>query len=275
MIVDLHCHSNFSDGELSPEALLERARLAEITLFSITDHDTLAAYRQLDLPLAGDMRLLSGVEISCNLETSELHVIGLNVDIDNQALNNLLDYNQTLRKDKAAWVIARLIHLGYSDIQPFLDELATGPIVCRTHLAQALVKAGIVPDYERAFKQFLGRSGKVWKRPQWRDCATVIQTIQNAGGIAILAHPTKYRFSSGKMSWVIEQFAALGGDAMEVNYSGLSPNHKAYLKRMALKYELAASVGSDFHRPAQRYAPLGGFHQIDSSLPTVWQQLAL
>lgn len=275
MIVDLHCHSYYSDGELSPQALIERAREANVELFTITDHDTLEAHKHLTGELFDDMQLLTGVEISCNLETTELHVVALNVDIDNSALNELLSSNQTLRTAKANWVIEKLEKLGYGDISSELAAVCGGPVTCRTHLAQAMIKAGVVTDYERAFKRFLGRKGKVWKRPEWQDLETVIEVIHQAGGIAILAHPTKYRLSSGKLSWIIEQFADQGGDAIEVNYSGLSPNHKHYLKRMALNHNLAASVGSDFHRPAQRYAPLGGFSQIDSSLEPVWQQLAL
>ena len=275
MIVDLHSHSYFSDGELSPASLIDRAREAGVELYSITDHDTLDAYLHLNGELFDDLHLIPGVEISCHLDKQELHIVALNIELEHPQLLALLVYNQSIRQDKADWAINKLTKLGYPDIRPHLAEVCKGSVTCRTHLAQALVKAGIVPDIERAFKRYLGRKGKLWQRPQWRQLDEVIETIHAAGGVAILAHPTKYRMSSGKLSWVIEEFCHLGGDAMEVNYSGISPNHKAYLRRMALKFDLAVSVGSDFHRPAQRYAPIGGFSQIDSTLKPVWEQISL
>ncbi len=269
-VVDLHSHTRHSDGELTVSELLQHAVRHGVEIFSITDHDSVAAYREI--PSTIQMRILPGAEFSCQLEGMELHLVALGVDVDSNALNNLIMRNQETRKERANWIIARLIKLGYPDISDSMQQLVTGEVVCRTHLAKALVKMGIAKDFKSAFKRYLGRSGKVWRRADWPGIQVVIDTIRQAGGKAVLAHPTKYRYSASKMSYIIEKFAQSGGDAIETNYAGLNLNHKAWLSRLAHSHNLMVSVGSDFHHMGQTWAVPGRFSQIAKDLTPVWTQ---
>ena len=272
-IVDLHSHTYHSDGELSVADLLAHAKSKGVELFSITDHDCVTAYAEIGD--YSDMRIFPGVEISCQLEGKELHLVGLNIDLDNDALKQLLRSNQSLRRDRAEWVVERLKKLNYPDISESLDSQVKGSVICRTHLAKALVAEGIAKDFQAAFKRYLGRTGKVWRRAGWPNMADVIDVIHQAGGVAILAHPTKYKFSSSKLSLITQQFAEARGDALEVNYSGLNLNHKAWLKRLVQANGLKASVGSDFHHFGQTWAVPGKFSRIDGELESVWAQFVV
>lgn len=272
-VYDLHSHSTHSDGELSVSELLSHVQKHGVDVCSITDHDCVAAYQEIDKHLT--MRLIPGAEISCQLDGKELHLVALGIDLENQGFNQLLANNQQLRNNRATWIVERLIRLKYPDISQALSRRVTGAVVCRTHIAKALVDEGIAKDFQAAFKRFIGRTGKVWKSAGWPAMADVIDTVHQAGGCIILAHPTKYRYSSGKLSLIVEEFAREGGDAIEVNYSGLNLNHKAWLKRLAKSNGLMASVGSDFHHLGQTWAVPGRFSHIDSELTPVWTQFQL
>ena len=273
MVVDLHSHTTYSDGELAVSELLEHARNHGVEVFSITDHDCIEAYRDIESDVG--MRIIPGVEISCQLDGKELHLVGLGIDLANPQLNQLINNNQMLRKERAEWIVARLQKLKYPDISQSLDQQVTGDVICRTHLAKALVSEGLARDFQTAFKRFIGRSGKAWKRAGWPAMTEVIDVVHAAGGFVILAHPTKYRYSSGKLTLIIEEFARDGGDAIEINYSGLNLNHKTWLKRLARNNGLMVSVGSDFHHLGQTWAVPGKFSQIDSELTPVWSQFQL
>ena len=272
-VVDLHSHSRYSDGELSVTELLNHAASNNVDVFSITDHDCISAYA--DIATDTSMHIVPGVEFSCQLDGKELHLVALGIDLSDKPLNDLIQRNQNARKERADWIVKRLIKLNYPDINTTLNDIVTGEVVCRTHLAKALVTEGIVKDFQSAFKRYLGRTGKVWRRADWPAMSEVIEIVHGAGGVITLAHPTKYRYSSGKLSLIIEEFANLGGDAIEVNYSGLNLNHKAWLKRLAKNHNLMASVGSDFHHLGQTWAVPGKYSQIDKELTPVWSQFSL
>lgn len=269
-MVDFHSHTRHSDGELTVAELLDFAQDKGVEVFSITDHDSIAAYNEI--PTTCPMKIIPGVEISCQLEGKELHLVAMAVDPTNTALKALLEQNQKARNQRAEWIIARLQKIGLPDISETLSRQVTGEVICRTHLAKALVELDIAKDFQAAFKRFLGRSGKVWRRADWPAMQTVIDTVHAAGGAVILAHPTKYRYSSTKISEIVQVFAEQGGDALEVNYSGLNLNHKSWLKRLAKTHQLQASVGSDFHHLKQTWAIPGRFSQIDPELTPVWEQ---
>lgn len=272
-IVDFHSHTQHSDGELTVRELLSYAEEKGVEIFSITDHDSLAAYDEI--PSDTSLTIIPGVEISCQLEGKELHLVAMGVDKDNNELRQLINHNQNARNARAEWIVERLQKLGYGDISSTLVEQVTGDVLCRTHLAKTLVKQGIAKDFQAAFKRFLGRSGKVWRRADWPDMQEVINVVHNAGGAIILAHPTKYRYSSTKITQIIQTFAEQGGDALEVNYSGLNLNHKSWLKRLANTNGLMVSVGSDFHHLKQTWAVPGRFSQIDPELTPVWSQFVV
>ena len=150
--------------------------------------------------------------------------------------------------------------------------MVTGEVICRSHLAQLLCNEGIVNDFQKAFKSFLGKKKKAWVPIQWQDMALVIERIKSAGGVAVLAHPSKYKLSPTRLGLIIEAFSKAGGEAIELAYPGLNPADRALLVRQVEQHQLAVSQGSDFHHPGTTWTELGAFGVNPDSFNTIWQQ---
>lgn len=277
--VDLHCHSTASDGSLSCRQLIERAVEKGVDTLAITDHDTTIAHEEAKLIAKSlserdlNIKIIPAVEISTVSENQELHIVALNIDLKNDALQSLLAENRKTRKARAIRILQRLEKSGLDDLTEALQQIVTGDVVCRSHLAQLLCQEGIVKDFNRAFKRYLGKGGKAWVPVQWRDISDVIERIKSAGGIAILAHPSKYKLSNARLGLVIESFVKAGGEALEIAYPGLNPAERAKLVRQVNLHQLAVSQGSDFHHPGTKWTELGAFGVNPASFNTVWQHL--
>ena len=271
--VDLHCHSQESDGSLSCRALLERAAEHGVNMLAITDHDTTAAH--LEAPGIArelDIKLIPAVEISAARDNQELHIVGLDVDINNEPLQQLLHENRQSRKIRAEKIITKLQKAGLDDLTEPLNQLVSGEVICRSHLAQVLCNAGVVNNFQKAFKNYLGKRKKAWVPIQWQDMTVVIERIKAAGGVAVLAHPSKYRLSPTRLGLIIEAFAKSGGAAIEIAYPGLNPSDRAILIRNLEQHQLSVSQGSDFHHPGTSWTELGAFGVNPKSFRTIWQQ---
>ena len=277
--VDLHCHSTASDGSLSCRELIERAVGNGVEILAITDHDTTISHQEAALiskeltDKGSEIKIIPAAEISTVSDNQELHIVALNIDPKNVELQSLLAENRQTRKVRATRILERLKKSGLDDLTHSLEQIVTGDVVCRSHLAQMLCSEGIVKDFNRAFKRYLGKSGKAWVPVQWRDISDVIERIKNAGGIAILAHPSKYKLSNARLGLVIESFVNAGGEALEIAYPGLNPAERAKLVRQVNLHQLAVSQGSDFHHPGTKWTELGAFGVNPASFKTVWQQL--
>ena len=186
--VDLHCHTKESDGSLSYRALLERAAEQGVNMLAITDHDTTAAHLYApEIAAKLSIQLIPAVEISTVTDNQELHIVGLGVDIDNEALQQLLEQNRQSRKVRIKKILEKLRRSGLDDLTEPLERLVTGDVVCRSHIAQLLCNEGIVKNFQKAFKSYLGKKKKAWVPVQWQDMSIVIERIQSAGGRAVLA----------------------------------------------------------------------------------------
>ncbi len=271
--VDLHCHTQESDGSLSCRALVERAAGEGINLLAITDHDTTAAFKEAAV-IAKDLsiKLIPAVEISTVIENQELHIVGLGIDIENKALQSLLESNRLSRKERAEKILIKLQKSGLPDLTEQLKEVVTGDVVCRSHLAQLLCNEGIVNNFQKAFKSYLAKKKKAWVPVQWQAMGVVIEKIKAAGGVAILAHPSKYKLSNARLGIIIDAFVEAGGEALEIAYPGLNPSDRALLIRNIEKHQLAISQGSDFHHPGTSWTELGAFGVNPKSFRTIWQQ---
>jgi len=274
--IDLHCHTQHSDGSLSYQALIERAVEKGVDVLAITDHDTTAAHPSAasfakDLPI----KIIPAVEISAVCENQELHIVGLGVDINNQALQNLLKKNRQIRAERTVKILEKFQNSGLDDLTSPLEELVNGEVICRSHLAQLLCNQAIVKDFQRAFKQYLGKKGKAWVPVIWQDFSLVIQAIKDAGGVAILAHPSKYKLSPTRLGIIIEAFVKAGGEAIEIAYPGLNPSDRAMLVRQVNLHQLAVSQGSDFHHPKTAWTELGAFGVNPEIFKVVWQHFGV
>jgi 3',5'-nucleoside bisphosphate phosphatase len=262
MLADLHAHTWFSDGTLSPQALLERAASRGLTHLAITDHDTTAAFERIDPDwIAPGLQLLPGVEISTLWERQEIHIVGLGIDCANETLQTLLRAQQQLRRERAAAMDIRLQKAGICGL---MDYLATLPCqaVGRNHVAQFLLDRGIARNKEHAFKNFLGDRGKYAASAHWCGIDAAVRAIRAAGGIAILAHPNRYRISNPALRRLVSEFAIAGGEGLEVSYSNLDADRLDHLASLCLANDLWASTGSDFHAPGNHWMDLGKFRLL-------------
>lgn len=263
MKADLHCHSHFSDGKHSPEFLLQRAAENEISHLAITDHDCLNCHL-LELATAGDLTLIPGIEISCSWENREIHVVGLGIDPSEGDLTRSIELQQQKRKNRIYAMHEILVSLGIAGLDRYMESL---PAVSwtRSHVAEFLVDNGHCKNWEKAFKRFLGRRGKIWVAIEWLELAQAIELIKGAGGIAVLAHPGRYSLSKRKLLQLVEAFRDAGGEGLEGSYGNIDPLVRKQLCELALDNELYVSLGSDFHNADRHWTDLGKMPNLDSA----------
>lgn len=292
MRVDLHTHSNASDGVLQPEQVWQMAQAAHLDYFALTDHDTLEGFYTIKYSIkaleelnaanntrAGDEsgnkmpQFISGVEISTAYEHHSVHVVGLNFDEKNSNLNALLEENQAIRADRAAQIAYKLDFL---KLENLLEEVmafngCSEWQLARPHFARYLVEKGCVDSEQKAFKQWLGQGKRAFVKTQWPDLMRVVQTITQAGGVAVLAHPMKYSISRTQLRGLIDAFAQAGGQAVEMVYLRQKINDTRYLQRLCEKHGLHASAGSDFHDPAMTWTAVGKVAALPQEAKGVWE----
>jgi predicted metal-dependent phosphoesterase TrpH len=257
MKADLHCHSYYSDGNHSPDFLLKRAAENGVTHLAITDHDCTTA---LEKPL-GDyygLQLISGIEVSCQWETQEIHLIGLGIDWKNAELKNILYKQQTARRSRCEAINQILETNGVEGLLDYLDAL-TSTTLTRSHIADFLVLSGHAKNKQKAFKQYLGKKGKAYVPFTWIPLSEAINAIHNAGGLTVLAHPGRYSLSKRKLEALVSYFSANEGDGMEVSYGGIDPLMQRYLEQLAKSASLSISMGSDFHNAESHWTDIGKF----------------
>ena len=258
MIVDFHTHSLASDGALAPIELLRRAKAAGVQQFALTDHDTTAGYLAVrHTSEAEEIGLISGVELSCRWATTTIHVVGLNFDADAPEMTAMVEQLTQAREERAEKIATRLAGVGIDDALEGAKAIANGSQIGRPHFATWMAEAGAVDSVAEAFDKYLG-AGKIGDvKMFWPPLSDVVQAITRASGVAILAHPLKYRLTGMKLRALINDFKAAGGGAIEV-LNGRQP--ETDLKRLSQLAEgngLMCSVGSDFHRDFEYGPKLG------------------
>ncbi|MED5539746.1 MAG: PHP domain-containing protein [Pseudomonadota bacterium] len=258
MIVDFHTHSLASDGALAPMELLRRAKAAGIRQFALTDHDTTAGYLSVRYTSeANEVGLISGVELSCRWATTTVHVVGLDFDADAPVMIAMVEQLTQAREERAQKIATRLAGVGIEGALEGAKAIANESQIGRPHFATWLAETGAVASVTDAFDKYLG-AGKIGDvKMFWPPLSDVVQAITRAGGVAILAHPLKYRLTGMKLRALINDFKAAGGGAIEV-LNGRQP--ETDLKRLSQLAEgngLMCSVGSDFHRDFEYGPKLG------------------
>ncbi|MBT8099437.1 MAG: PHP domain-containing protein [Gammaproteobacteria bacterium] len=270
MLYDLHTHSNTSDGHLDPAELLGYAADHGVTCLSITDHDTVAAYKQLTPADHPGIQLLPGIEFSTTWQKRSIHILGLHIDPTNAVLLAGIDAQQRARRTRAKKIAQRLMTVGIDDPYAAVAALAGSASIGRPHFARHLVDIGKVPDSQSAFRKYLG-AGKIGDVKQgWASLEDVVAWINAAGGIAVLAHPTKYKFTMTKLRAMLEDFKNAGGRGIEVVCGHQEANVTRRMAGIANDFELHASMGSDFHHPANRWSRPGGFSRLPDNVTPVW-----
>jgi len=269
MNIDLHCHTNISDGALTPNQLIALAIERGVDVLSITDHDTLDAYSVIDA-VPPQLQLIPGIEFSSQWRKQGIHIVGLNIDLCNETIINAATQQSDGRKLRAEKIAEKLKRLGFDNSLAGAQRYA-GSHIGRPHFAQYLVQIGAVKNNNQAFKKYLG-AGKVGDiKDEWADLKTVVGWIHQAGGVAVLAHPKKYNLTRTKLVDLISAFCEAGGGAMEV-ISGLQiPSVTRDLAGLCNKFNLLASCGSDFHALDKKWAALGMVSQLPDGCIPVWE----
>ena len=208
MRIDLHSHTTASDGLLTPEELVLRALNYQLDYLAITDHDCIDGIEPAMAAVADSkLKIISGVEISTCWYSFEIHILGLNFDLSDGNLNLALAEQQQKRIERAARIGEKLTKIGFESVEDEARQLAGHPRVTRAHYAKALLNAGHVSNWQAAFKKYLGKGQRAYVRPNWMTVAEAIQTIQKAGGQAVLAHPSRYDLSNKWIRKLVAEFA--------------------------------------------------------------------
>ncbi|EKT63719.1 RNase RNM [Providencia burhodogranariea] len=269
---DLHCHTSASDGELSPADVVDRAIEMGVHVLSITDHDTCEGVIQAREYLAQtqqSLTLINGVEISTLWENIEIHIVGLNFSPSANSMVQLLAQQSELRLERGIEIGRRLQKAGIPDAWENASQISGGGQVTRAHFAQYLLKIGKEKNINNVFKRYLAKGKTGYVPAKWCTIDEAIEAIHLAGGIAVLAHPSKYQLSNKWLKRLVAYFKDCHGDAMEVSHCQQPPNEKQYLSELAQLANLKTSVGSDFHRPCS-WIELGRNLWLPNDEQAVW-----
>ena len=273
---DLHCHSVVSDGTLTPEALAERAAANGVELWALTDHDEVGGqHRAAAAAKAHGMRYLCGTEISVTFIGQTVHIVGLGFDPDDAALVQGLRQTRGGREERAQEMSDGLAQVGIKGAyEGALKYVGNPELISRTHFARFLVETGVCKETNEVFRKYLteGKPGFVPHR--WANLKDAVGWITGAGGMAIIAHPARYKFTPNEEFAQFTEFKALGGGGVEVVTGSHTAAEYVTYADMAREFGLAASRGSDFHSPDESHTELGTLPLLPGNLTPVWELLA-
>ena len=276
MNADLHCHSTVSDGTLEPEALAARAKANGVELWALTDHDEVGGQqRARDAARALGLPYLTGVEISVTFIGTTVHIVGLGVDSDDAALRQGLVATRGGRGSRALEMADELAKVGIpGTYEGALRYAGNHELISRTHFARHLVETGVCADTYEVFRRYLveGKPGYVPHR--WATLKDAVSWIVAAGGLAVIAHPARYKFTPNEEYALFSEFKAHGGRGVEVVTGSHSAAEAVRYAGTAREFGLLASRGSDFHSPDESHVDLGTLPPLPAGLTPVWDALA-
>ena len=272
---DLHCHSVISDGTLSPEELAQRAKTNGVNLWALTDHDEIGGQaRAAAAAAAQGLDYLTGVEISVSFLNQTVHIVGLGFDANNAALRQGLVQTRGGRAQRAREMADDLARVGIKGtFEGALTYAGNRDLISRTHFARFLVETGVCKDTYEVFRKYLteGKPGYVAHR--WATLKEAVTWITEAGGMAVVAHPARYKFSANEEFALFTEFKSMGGRGVEVVTGSHSAAEAITYADIALEFGLAASRGSDFHSPQESRVDLGDLPALPENLTPVWALL--
>jgi 3',5'-nucleoside bisphosphate phosphatase len=275
MNCDFHCHSTVSDGLLPPDVVVRRAAANGVDRLALTDHDSTSG---LDLArrTAAEVgiELVNGVEISIEWEGMPYHIVGLGIDPDEPTFASGLESVRSGRVDRAQRMSAELEKVGIRGVFEGAQKYAENPLlISRAHFGRYMVEIGVASDLHKIFESYLvpGKPGYVDHR--WATLEESVSWIHAAGGLAVVAHPARYKVSNATLRRMLDAFKACGGDAIEVATGSHNAEQMAYFARVSWEYGFLGSRGSDFHGPDESWADLGKVSELPEGVTPVWTAL--
>jgi 3',5'-nucleoside bisphosphate phosphatase len=271
-VFDLHTHSTASDGTLSPEMLVEKASAVGINTLALTDHDTVSGLAAAkSVATKHDITLINGIELSCLWNNKTIHIVGLNIRPDSKAIIDATIHLNHLREERAIKIGEKLKKVGIDNAYENAKRIAAGGTITRQHFSTFLIENGNAKSQTDVFKRYLVNNKPGYASVAWPDLEETIAQINAAGGVSVIAHPLRYKMTATKLRSLIKEFKELGGKAIEVitGHNQLAEIELAtgYAKR----YDVAASVGSDFHSGNTPWGQLGKLAELPQGLTPVWE----
>lgn len=306
---DFHCHTQASDGAFTPSQVVERAFKRGLNFLAITDHDLVSGVAEAQAhaqalnakllsnaqdapkdelikanavvlqvengslerePAERTLSVIPGIEISTTWNNEQIHVVGLGVDIEHPKLVQVIDKLKLSRTERAIAIGEKLERLGFE--RPYercCEKAQAGASITRGNYARLIFEDGKARSTDDAFHKFLKRGQPAYVKTEWGSIPEAVSVILEAGGVPVLAHPRRYKISNGRLRRLISDFKASGGVAMEVASSQQKPAHRDYLVDLCQRFEMLASLGSDFHNEGI-YRDLGQNLGLPESLTPVW-----
>ncbi|MEJ8813698.1 3',5'-nucleoside bisphosphate phosphatase [Variovorax ureilyticus] len=272
---DLHCHSVVSDGTLTPEELAARAAANGVELWALTDHDEIGGQRRAAAAARQNgIKYLTGTEISVTFAGETVHIVGLGFDPDDAGMSEGLYDTRGGRGKRAQEMSEQLAKVGIQDAYEGALKFVGNPeLISRTHFARFLVEGGYCRDTAEVFRKYLteGKPGYVPHR--WATLKDAVTWITAANGLAVIAHPGRYKFTANEEYALFLEFKAHGGKAIEVVTGSHTPAEYVEYADKALEFGFAASRGSDFHSPDESHCDLGKLPWLPGNLTPVWELL--
>lgn len=271
--IDLHSHSLASDGILSPTELVTMAHDSGLNTLALTDHDETSGIAEAMVEAGRlGMTLIPGVEVSVTWNRRTIHVVGLQIDPDDETLNNGLAKSRDYRDWRAEEMGRRLAKHGIFGSYEAASAMARGRIIARTHFARFLIEQGYASDMNDVFKRFLKPNKPGYVTGEWASLEEAVSWINGAGGVAVIAHPARYKLTATKLRELFGQFVACGGTALEVISGRQSKDDTFCMANYAKQFGLLSSAGSDFHDPDKSWNRLGRIPKLPKSCNPVWAE---
>lgn len=271
LTIDLHAHSNVSDGLLTPAELIEHAAIHKVDVLALTDHDDTSGLEAAEAEAKRrNMQLIKGVEISVTWKKRTIHIVGLKIDPEYPPLKDGLARIREGRHVRAAGMAAGLDKVGITGSLEGAYEYAKEGIISRTHFARFLVNSGVAKDNKSVFKKYLVKGKPGYFEHEWASLEEAVSWIVGSGGIAVLAHPGRYELGRTNMLLLLEEFRALGGTAIEVVTGSHTPPQYVEYAKYAYLFGLKASLGSDYHGKGISFMEMGRLPALPKSCTPVW-----
>ncbi|MEQ1545724.1 PHP domain-containing protein [Methyloglobulus sp.] len=269
---DLHCHSNVSDGVLSPTELVRRAHGQGVTALALTDHDTTAGLDEAKTAATEvGVKLIAGIELSASWKDKTFHIVGLGINPDYPPLFDATRQLQLIRFERAEQIAAKLEKKRIPGALEAVTKAAGDSMITRTHFADFLVSHFHVSSQQDAFDRYLAKGKPAYVATAWAEMELAVNWIIQSGGVAVLAHPLRYKLTPKWMNRLLTAFKQAGGQGIEVVTGRCNADEIKLAAKYANDFELAGSVGSDFHNPANQWIELGRLAPLPVNVKPVWE----
>jgi len=273
-LYDLHCHSTASDGALSPTELVQRAHQHGVTSLALTDHDTTTGLPEARLCAAATgIRLIAGIELSTNWQDKCFHIIGLGIDPAYAPLAEATHNLQSTRLERAEKIALKLEKKRIPGAFEAVKKAAGEGMITRTHFADFLLSQNHVSSQQEAFDRYLAKGKSAYVSTSWAELELAVDWITGSGGVAVLAHPLRYRLTANWMKRLLTAFKDAGGQGIEVITARNNADEIRLVADYAARFELAGSVGSDFHSAVNQWVELGRLAPLPKNIKPVWELL--